>query len=120
MNQELVGGGITELHRHPVTHSIDDLHRLHDLESVRFVSSDYVATYRDDIIFVMAAGAVQITLPLARGGKRVTISKVSGGSNVTVVPTGADQLDFAASKLITALATPVTFKAVRGTGYFSV
>lgn len=118
--RELVSGGNTDLHAHDIQVTASMLRRLQDLETVVYVNADYIARYSDDVLLVTATSPVTITLPLARGGQRLTVTRISGSSTVTVIPSSGDNIDLASSKSITTTAAPITLKAVRGAGYFSV
>lgn len=118
---QLTGGGEINLHSHPHTVTIDQLHRMQELERVVTVTSNYSVGRNDDIIFVnTTSGAVTVTLPLANAGQHVIISRVSGANNVTVSAQSGETVNGAASQTISSSYTPLRLKAIKGVGYYGI
>lgn len=109
----LTGGGICYLHSHDHIISLDELHRMQQLETVVFVTAHYTCRLQDDFIFVdTTSGAVTVTLHPANYGQHITISRYAGANNVTVAAVAGETVNLAASVTITASFTPRTLKGL--------
>lgn len=111
---QLVNGGICNLHEHEVDlREHRHLETLQSIEAVRTVSSNYTASYIDDIILVDSSqGNVTVTLPPARGGRKFCIIKKSATNSVIVRFTGDETMLGITSVVITSLADLRWFKGI--------
>ena len=116
--QALVSGGEITLHSHPHTVTLDQLHRMQELEKVVFATGGYTVLKDDDIIFVSANGT--ITLPLASNGKHVIISATGAATSVTVQPQSGETVNGASSYTISTTYQPLRLKAIKGVGYLEI
>ena len=116
----LTGGGVTELHRHPHTVTIDQLRRMYELEQVVFITTNYDSKPTDDIIFVDASSPVTVTMPFASGGRHAIISLIGSAASVSVVPQSGETINGAASYSITTQYKPLRLKAIKGVGYLEI
>ena len=109
----LTGGGDCFLHSHPHIISLDELHRMQQLETVVFVSAHYQCRPQDDFIFVnSSSGAVTVTLSPANYGQHIVISRIAGANTVTVAAGSGETVNLVASVSITASFTPRRFKGL--------
>lgn len=115
-----MGGEITT-HSHPQTVTLDQYHRMQQLEDVRFVSADYAPTREIDYVFVDATtGAVDIQLPDANAGQHITISRITGTFPVHILPAAGETVNGQSSVSINADHKPQRLKAIKGIGYLEV
>ena len=114
----LINGGVNELHSHPHLVTIDQYHRMQELEKVVFISADYAVSRDDDIVFVTANAT--LTLPIALNGKHIIISMIGSATSVTVSAASGETINGSASKTITTTYSPLRLKAIKGTGYLEI
>lgn len=109
----LTSGGDCFLHTHQHVISLDELHRMQQLETVVFVTANYTCRQQDDFIFVnTTGGAVTITLCPANYGQHITISRYAGANNVTIAASVGETVNLAASVSITSSFVPRRFKGL--------
>jgi len=119
--QALTGGGECFLHFHRSEVTLDQLHRMYQLENVKFVTSNCNVNPNDDIIYIdTTGGAVIANLPPANAGQHLVIVKTAGANAVTVLPAIGETVNYAASKAIAAAFVPLRLKAIKGVGYLEI
>lgn len=108
----LCSGGETTLHSHPHTVTLDQLHRMQQLQTQKIVSENTTLTGNNDIVFVdTSAGNVTVTLPAVSFGQEFTIVKVSALHTLTIAATSPNTVDGASSISYTTQNTVRTYKA---------
>ncbi len=119
--QSLVGGGEITLHTHPHMVTLDQLHRMQQLEKTVYTVEDYTMKQDDDFIFVNTInGPVTITLLSARIGQHITISRIGGADSITVLPPAGETINLVANAIITTSFEPLRLKGVRDLGYLEI
>lgn len=109
----LIGGGECFLHNHPNTITLDQLHRMYQLEVVVWADQDYTCRAQDDFVFVdSTAGPITITLHPADYGQHITISRIKGTNPVTVAAAAGETVNLQPSITITTDFTPRRLKAL--------
>ena len=109
----LIGGGDCYSHMHPNIISLDELHRMQQLEVVVFIDSNYVCREQDDYVFVDAtSGSITITLHPADYGQHVTISRIKGSGVVTIEASPGETVNLAPSITIIENFKPRRLKAL--------
>ena len=119
----LLLGGDTTLHHHEFDRNLnhDSSTMIEFSRKTNKITANYTVSYKDDYLFVdTTAGAVILTLPVAKGGNKYTIVRIAGANNITVQRSSTDTVNGAASITISASYSPVSLKAVKGTGYIQV
>jgi hypothetical protein len=119
VNQELlrslglIGGGECHAHFHPHIISLDELHRMQQLEVVVFTDVDYQCREQDDFIFVDTTnGPVTVTLHPADYGQHITVSRIAGTSPVTIAASVGETVNLVPSIIVTSSFTPRRFKGL--------
>lgn len=117
----LVMGGETTAHSHPHTVTLDQLHRMQQLEDVRFVNADFEPTAEIDFVFVdTTLDPVDILLPRANAGQHVTVSRVAGANTLTILAQPGELINGSALVVVTTTFDPHRYKAIKGYGYLEI
>jgi hypothetical protein len=86
----------------------------------RFVSTNYTATYNDNVLVVDSSLAnVAVVLPAAKNGKEFIVVKSAAANTVTVSFTGADTLFGSSNIAMLNLSDSKRFKSIVG-GYITL
>ena len=116
----IMGGEITS-HSHPHTVTLDQLHRMQQLEKVKYVTQDYYVVPDDDFIFVGAIdNPVTIYLHEAHIGQHITISRIQGANPVTVQPRPGQTINLQPNATITDSFKPLRLKGFKDLGYLEI
>lgn len=119
--EALVSGGENRLHSHPYTVTLDQYHRMQQLENVEFVNSNFSPSKEADFVFVDSTLApVLISLPDANAGQHVVVSRVAGANTVTVAAFAGEVINGVPSIVINTSFTPRRYKAIKGYGYLEI
>jgi len=118
---QLIMGGEITFHSHPHTVTLDQYHRMQQLEDTRFITANFSPSGSVDFIFAdTTSGTVNVYLPSANAGQRITSSRIAGGNNLVIVAPAGETINGAASITINTNYAPRRLKAIKGLGYLEI
>lgn len=117
---QLVSGGEITLHSHPHTITLDQYHRMQQLETIRYVNATYTVKPDDDYIFIIANTAINIYLPSSNSGRILTFSRTQNSGNVTLIPISGEYVNGGSTLIISTSFSPKRLKGVKGYGFVEV